>query len=367
MDFSKYKGYFTIVLLTIIPTLLFWLIFSLNLPPLIGFGDVSLKTIFANYDGPNYLVIAKCGYSPDCIRRTFSLPQPLEYYPAHLPGYPLMIKALDTVLPGPLAMVLVTLFGSIFLNLAFYRFTKSLWLTFVFTLFPGRLFILRVIGAPETWFIGAILWSIISYKDKKYFPSALLATLSLTLKSPGIILFAVYGLLFLKDLLTRQKISHYLPYLLVPLTGLAIFYKYFLDTGNFWAYFTSGDNFHLNPLPFLTFISTKSWINGIWLEDILYVFFFTIVASSRLWGKFRFSPDSLFPILFTLATLLVAHRDISRYISPVYPFILIAFAPHFSTKAFRFAFLLLVPAIYLYAINFVIGNTGPVADWTPYL
>ncbi len=65
--------YFKIVVITLLSTLLFWLIFSLNLPSLLGFPDTDLKTLFANYDGPNYMVIAKCGYNPDCIRSTFRL------------------------------------------------------------------------------------------------------------------------------------------------------------------------------------------------------------------------------------------------------------------------------------------------------
>lgn len=366
------KTLLTVTLITLIPTLLFWAIFTFNIPANFGWGNVSLKTIIANYDGPNYLVISKCGYDKQCIRSHFSLPTPLEYYPAHLPGFPLVIKVFSTLMPAPVAMLIVALVGSLILNLAFYQLTKSLWLTFIFTLFPARLFILRSVGAPETLFVGLILWSIVLFKQKKYLFSAIAAAFVQLLKSPGILLFAAYALLATKDLIINNIplssiFSKYKYYLLVPITVLLIFCFYYLETGDFLAYFHSGDNFHLNILPYLALVSTQSWVNGIWLEDIVYIFLLGIFGTSRLVGKYKFDLISIFPLIFLIATLMVAHRDISRYIAPLYPFMFLAFAPHFHTKAFKFAFILLIPAIYLYAINFVIGNVAPVADWTPYL
>ena len=361
-----------ISLLTVIPTLIIWLLFHFNLPSVFGFGHVDLKTIFANYDGPNYLVIAKCGYEKTCIRNQFSLPTPLEYYPAHLPLYPFLIRAFNFIMPAPVAMLFLTLVGSVLLNFAFYFLSGSLWLTFAFTLFPGRMLILRSVGAPETLFVGFILWSIIFFKQKKYLLAALCAVLVQALKSPGILLFGAYGIMALYQLVIDKitfkiLISRYGAFLLVPLSALFIFYLYYLQTGDFLAYFHSGDNIHLNLLPFTALISTKSWVNGIWLEDILYIFLLSLFGISRLLGKYKFDILSVFPALFLAASLLVAHRDISRYTAPIYPFLFLAFAPHLQTKAFKVALLILIPAIFLYAINFIIGNTAPVADWTPYL
>ncbi len=74
-----------IELVVIFSTLLVWLPFAFGL----GKG---MLTVFANYDGPNYIIIAKTLYDKTQIATTFSLPIPLEYYPAHLPAYPLLIK-----------------------------------------------------------------------------------------------------------------------------------------------------------------------------------------------------------------------------------------------------------------------------------
>ncbi len=379
MNCNKFRAYFIIFLISVIPSFAFWGIFHLNLPAKIGYPNITLKTIFANYDGPNYMVVAKCGYVKDCIRTHFSLPNKLEYYPAHLPGYPALISLFNLLLPGPVAMLLVTLIGTLIVNFAFFKLASEIinqknayFLTAAFTIFPGRWFILHQIGAPETLFVGFCLWSIIFFRQRKYLLAALAAVAVQLIKSPGIILAGSYFLLALYELIGEKKAfvlvaKKYAPFLLVPLAGLGIFYIYYLQTGDFFAYFHSGDNIHLTLLPFTSLISSQSWVNGIWLEDIIYIFFLGLYGCARLWGKYKWNILSLFPILFLTASLFVAHRDISRYVAPIYPFLFLAFAPHLKTKAFRFALIIIIPAILLYAINFVIGNTAPIADWTPYL
>jgi hypothetical protein len=378
MYFTKYRSYFKLIVLTILSSLLFWLIFYFHLPSKIGFGDSSLETIFANYDGPNYMVIAKCGYNKNCIGPNFSLPQTLEYYPAHFPGYPVLIKFFNNFTTGPKAMLFSTLLGSIFLSLIFYEFLKlfvnekkAYWLSVLLLFFPARFFVLRSIGAPETWFLASILTSIYFFKKDKIWLSAIFVTFAQIFKTPAILLVLSYGIIAIYELIKTKNLSKiiqkYYPYLLVPVTILFIFYFYYLQTGNFWAYFQSGDNFHLNLLPYTVFISTKSWINTIWLEDIIYIFLIAIYGIYRIIKKYKFDIIAIFPLVFLIATLLVAHRDISRYIAPIYPFLFLAFSQFLTKKSVKIIFLILLPAIILYGINFVIGNTAPISDWTNYL
>ncbi len=375
---KSYKKNFVLILLTILSSLVFWMIFYLNIPGKIGFNNVTLETIYANYDGPNYMVIAKCGYNKDCIGPNFSLPQPLEYYPAHFPGFPFLISFFNNFTTGPKAMILSTLLGSIFLSLILFKLltlylkqTKAFWLTIVFLFFPARFFILRSVGAPETWFLATTLTSIYFFKKEKLWQSAIFAALALLFKSPGVLLLTSFGVIATSELIRDKNIGRvfkkYFPYILVPLTIIFIFYIYYLQTGNFLAYFHSGDNFHLNFLPYLVFISSKSWINTIWLEDIIYIFLFAIYGIYRLAKKYKFDIVAIYPIIFVLATVLVAHRDISRYISPAYPFMLLAYQKFFNRRSVRIVLILLIPAIILYAINFVSGNVAPISDWTNYL
>ncbi len=373
------RNYLKIALLTTLSVFIFWSLFYFKIPQLLGFPDSTINTIFKNYDGPNYLIISKCWYSKTCIASNFSLALPLEYYPAHLPFYPLLISIFDTFLPGPTAMLLVTLLGSLFLNLVFYqllltlKFTskKAYYLTLLFNFLPPRLFILRNIGAPETWFIGLLLLSIMAFLNSSFSVSALSLSLAQVTKTPAVLLLVVYFFIFVKSFLSQknkwQVFKNYSWYLLVPMSLLAVFYLYYLKTGDFWAYFNSGDNRHLNLLPFGVFISNRSWVYSIWLEDIIYIFSLCLLALTKLNKKYRSSPIYLFPLIFTLSVSLVVHRDLSRYITPVYPFIFIAFSKFFQSKSFKYLFPFIVFMTILYSLNFVIGNTAPVADWTPYL
>lgn len=378
MYFTKFSKHFSLILITIISTLLFWSIFYTNLPQKIGFGPTSLETVFANYDGPNYLVITKCGYNKNCIGQNFSLPLPLEYYPAHFPGYPVIIKFFEYFTTGPKAMLFTTLFGSIFLTLITFSFFKlyfkektAFWLSALFIFFPARFFILRQVGAPETWFLATTIASIYFFKNKKILFAALFAAIAQAIKSPGILLFAAYMIMAVYELISTKKFipvfKKYFAFILVPITILAIFFIYYLQTGDWFAYFHSGDNFHLNYLPYLVFISTKTWIDSIWLEDIVYIYLIAVYGVYRLFKKYKLDIVTVYPAIFTLAALLVAHRDISRYIVPVYPFLILAFGKFLSKKSVKIIFLILIPAIVLYAVNFVAGNTAPIADWTPYL
>lgn len=364
-----------LILITFLSSALIWFGFYKNIPQRLGFPTTSLETVFANYDGPNYMVIAKCAYNKDCIAKNFSLPLPLEYYPAHLPGFPLLIKYFNLYVSTPKAMLLATLFGSLLFTLSSYYFYKlffkektAFWLAFLSIFFPGRLFVLRLVGAPETWFLSFILLSLIFYKKKNFCLSALFAVFAQLLKSPGILLFGAYFAVALFDYLKTKKLNiNYLIYLFIPLSALVIFYYYYLATGDFLAYFHSGDNFHLTPFPYQVFVSTRSWINTIWLEDVIYIFALVFLALKSLWKKFKVDVLFIFPLIFTLATVLVAHRDISRYIAPVYPFVFLAFGKKIAKPKIRLIFFLLIPAVILYAINFIVGNTAPITTWAPYL
>jgi hypothetical protein len=378
MNFIKYSHYIQLALLSVLLSVFFWVGFYYNVPGKLGFPSTTLETVFSNYDGPNYMVIAKCGYLKNCIATKFSLPQPLEYYPAHFPGFPLLIKYFGLYTSTPKAMLIVSLLGSVGLTLAMYQLFKNYlgsssayYLSLVGLFFPARLLVLRLVGAPETLFIATTIFSILLFQKQKYLFSAIMAGLAMTLKSPGVILFMAYLCMAIFDYVKNQKtvevINKYFIYLVGPVIVGLIFYFYFLETGDFLAYFHSGDNIHLNLLPYSVFISNHTWINTIWLEDVIYIFITAMVGLKMLFSKYRFNLIFVYPFLFTLATIFVGHRDISRYLAPAYPFLLLGFNQFFLQKGTKYIVWLIFPAIILYAVNFIIGNTAPISDWTPYL
>jgi len=379
MHFTKFNYHLKLIALTILFSLSFWFIFYLNIPGKIGFNNVSLETVFANYDSPNYMVIAKCGYNTDCIATNFPQYNSPKYYPAHLPGYPLLINLISNFTTTTKAMLLTTLFSSIFLSLIFFEFSKlfmkekkAFWLSIVLLLFPARLFVLRQVGAPESLFLATIIASVFYFKKGKYLISAIFAAIVQTLKSPGILLFVAYGVMAIYELIKNKDFvsvfKKYFSFILVPITVIGMFYLYFVQTGDFWAYFNSADNYNLiTRIPYAAFWGNNTWVNSLWLEDIVYIFLFAFYGIYLLFKKFKFDIVAVFPLVFTFATIFVAHRDISRYIAPVYPFLLLAFAKKINKKPLKIIFLILIPAILLYSINFVVGNIAPISNWAPFL
>ncbi len=358
------KNILFLSVITVITTLAVWLPFSLR---------NQMPKVFANFDGPNYLVIAKCGYDPQCIRTTFSLPQPVEYYPAHFPGYPLLISAFDQILPGWWAMLIANLFTTLTMVTIIYLLLKQLevksafWLSLLSLFLPARMLVLRTVGAPETLFITLLLASIYFYRQKKYWPAGIFLAFAQLTKTPAILLFIAYFIdTFLSVKWSMKKWLNKTPLLLGPAVILPLFLVFQNQTGNFLAYFNSGDNFHLVPIPFQTFVSSRSWLGDFWLEDIVYVYLIGGLAITQLWKKYHGKIIAIFPTIFYMATLFVAHRDISRYSAPLYFFYLLAFKNFLKKKEFRIVFFILLPAVYFFAINFINYNVAPIADWTPY-
>jgi len=376
------KAYLKISVLVLLTTLFVWLPFSLKISSLPGWGldfSAGLPAVWKNYDGPNYLIIAKTWYDKNLIGQTFSLPLPLEYYPAHLPFYPVLIRLLNFVLRGTRAMLLATLIGSVLAFGMFYKFLldfkltkQAFFLTLVLLLLPARFLAVRSIGAPETWFIFFVLASLYQFKKKKYFWAAIWGSLAQLTKSPAVLLLFGYVLSLAYDYRKSKqsevkKLTAAWPLLLMPLTGYVLFSFYKARTGDFWAYFHSGDNFHLFWPPFSIFSPQgKFWTGDFWLEEIIWIWLIYGLGVLRLWKK-KLTTEAFFMGTFFATTLFVAHRDISRYILPLAPLAILAWKDLILKKEFKWLLLLLIIPIYLFTWDFLLNNQAPIADWAPYL
>lgn len=389
------KDLLILILAAILATFLVWLPFTFDL-------NGSMLTVFKNYDGPNYIIVAKSWYDNAFISSHFSLPIPAKYYPAHLPGYPLTIAFLNQFLPGMWAMLASTLIFSVLSVITFYLFLlkfklseNPFWLSLVFLVLPARWFVVKAVGSPEPLFIFALLASFYFFKsafDKAennliskrksvfldLFLTGVFGALAQITKSPGILLFLSY-LIFLiyrmvednKGKVTGNKIFNYLlkpliPLLLIPISSLVVFCFYKIRTGDFLAYFHSGDNFHLVFPPYQSFAQNRSWLGDFWREDMVWQYLLGALTVILLIKQKLYDLASFAGVFFA-ATLFVAHRDLARYSLPLVPFSLIAFDKFIQKKEFKIALLILLPAIYLYAMNFITHNIAPIADWAPYL
>jgi hypothetical protein len=102
-------------------------------------------------------------------------------------------------------------------------------------------------------------------------------------------------------------------------------------------------------------------VGEIWLEDIIYIFILGFLAGIYLW-KEKLYLMAFYVLVYLGATTLVAHRDISRYTLPIFPFALIAFQKVLVSKEFRIVLIIVALAIYLYSQNFILNNTAPIPN-----
>jgi len=374
--------YLIIVVLTIISSLLLWLPFLAHISHIGGINipTTGMQTIEANWDGPLYIIPAKTLYNPnDSIYINPPLGLSPSYFAAHLPLYPFTIRMLSSVLSYPKAMLASTLIASILFFCLFYYVSKKhrltsfpLILTLVLMFWP-RLWIIRSIGSPEPFFLVFLLASIFLFIDKKYFFASILGSLAVWTKVPGVLLFPSFGLyigyIYFK---TKTFKPSYLWILLIPLSLIGVFQFYSIQLHDFFAYFHTGA---VVPMPriFAVFNTSSIWVGTAWLEDIIFLFLFLISATvvavtckikeNDSWIKIIAS----FMVVFIGALTFVEHRDISRYSLPLIPLVFLIFEKLFTDRRFLIALCIVLPALYLYALNFIIANAAPITDWIPFL
>lgn len=375
---GKFKDLLIVIAFSLIPTILIWLPFFSRIDKFweIPIPRGGMTTIVSNYDGPLYMVVAKTLYDKALIGSSFQFPLPTEYYTAHFPLFPMLIKLIGNVINYPYAMLIVTLFSSI---LATYFFLKlisqyvikrdAIFLTLVFAILPARWLIVRSVGSADPFFVAAIIASLYYFKNKNYWFAGIWGALAQLTKSPGILLFASYSVFllipFVKDRLI-ERIKKAYPVLLIPLSLLLVFVLYKFTQGNFWAYFNSGDNIHLSILPFQIFNSGAPWVGTFWLEEIIFIYIIGAIGVYKLFQKKEYELG-IFTGIFYVLILFVAHRDLMRYFLPAVPFLFVAFSDLFIKKEFKIALAIAIIPIYLYSLSFISQNVMPISNWAPFL
>ncbi len=383
---SKIRKFLVIIIFSLIPTILIWSPFFLRVEKFWGIPlkQDGMATIVANYDGPLYIVVAKTLYNPELVG-SFGFNLPSEYYAAHFPLFPYLIKTFAAPFGFPYSLLFVTLISSILAIYFFYLFIQdfvgkenALWVTFLFSVFPARWLIVRSVGSPEPLFLGLIIASVYYFRKKNYLLAGIWGFLAQLTKSPGILLFLAFFLaLFIpdfkrlaavtsKNLAQKLDIKKYLSIFLIPAGLLLVFLLYKVRLNDFFAYFHSGDNIHLFFPPFQIFNYSQPWVGTFWLEEIIFVYLFSLIGLINLIKKKETDLAWIVGIFFA-STLFVSHRDLIRYSLPILPFLFAAFSETLVKKEFRIVFLVLALPIYLFSLAYISQNVMPISDWAPLL
>ncbi len=333
-----------------------------------------LEVVYQNWDGPVYAVIAKTAYNPQQITNLgwSNFKEPFDYA-SSFPLYPLFIRIFSFI--GLFrAMILVSVLSSLGCIIAFYELVKKyqfsanpLLLSTIFIFLPPRWFISSHIGSSEPLFILFIILSLNYFLGKKYFLSAMFLFFAQLTRSQGILFFAGFGFALLVPIIKNHKldiyskfkefISKFIYYLLGPIALLIVFSLFYIQYGNFFAFFTAMSKWHqMANYPFEVFASyPRQIVPTFWLEDHYWTYFFDVATILLL---FRKKLDSLayIAILYFIPLTFVIHIDISRYNLPLVPLSLIAIDSKASTKLILIATLILLPALLLYSANFMLWN-----------
>lgn len=360
-------------MISLIPTFLVWLPFIFRLPEFwnIPLPQNGLASIVANFDGPLYIVIAKTLYATDAIKANFQFPLPTEYYVAHFPLFSIFIRLFGTIINYPYAMLIVSLLSSILsiyffnkLALEYLKPKEALFLTMIFAIFPARWLIVRSVGSPEPLYIASIIASVYFFKQKKYLSSGIWGAIAQLTKPPTILLFVSYVIYFLWQ--KKFEYKKYIGLLFIPFALICVFVLFYFRTGDIFAYFHSGDNIHLFFPPFQIFNYSAPWVGTPWLEEIIFIYLIATIGIVKLYEKKEYEM-TIFTGIFFFSTLFIAHRDLMRYILPIFPFILIGFSDYLIKKEFKIALAVIAIPIYLFALAFISQNVMPISNWAPFL
>lgn len=372
------KDCLTLILITLAVTFVVWLPHFLALPNFYGLNfSAGFDTIYRNFDGLEYIIIAKTFYNPVLLA---ALPQslPAQYFASHFPGYAVLIGIFAPVLGYLKSMLFISIVSTILSVLAFYFLVKDfklsqqpLFLSLLFLVLPARWVVVHSVGSSEPTFILftiLTLYFFMKFEVSKKFSDIFLAggfgMLAQITRPPGILIFIALSLYLLWKTITAKKylsVISYLPLLLIPFGLFLIFSWYSLSYKDFFAYFHSGDNIHLTFPPFQVFNKGQFWVGDIWLEDIAYIFILGFLGALLLL-KQKIYPLAFIVITYLAAATLIAHRDISRYVLPVAPFVIIAFEKTLISREFKIILPIILLAIYLYAQNFMLQNVAPIPN-----
>ncbi len=375
------KKYFTkelglILAISILPIFIVYLPFILKIKHFyfLDLHESGVLQLVRNFDGPQFLVVAKSFYDKNIIVKLLFNAVDDKYYAAHFPLFPLFIRSVTPFFGWFYSGLVVNLFFGFLANLMFFhlakKYTKSpFFLTFLFTVFPARFWIIRSIISPETMMIFFIMLSFWFWDKKQYLNSSVSGALAVLTKFQSLFLFPAYCATIIESWYKDKKIPKpiMMSVLLIPFSYILLSVLFLIKFNDFNAFFhaESHNNLYIY-FPFSQFNSNNSWIGTGWLEDVVFYLVALITLTITLYYR-KERVWFYFSLFYTLFLILLPHRDISRYSFQLLPIFLLTFEQFLTSKPFKYGLILSLPALYFYTLNFIMTNQAGVADWNHFL
>ncbi len=214
---KTFKDLLVIALSTLLLTALIWLPHYLALPNFFGLNfSQGISTIYRNFDGLEYITIAKTFYNPQAIA---GLPysHSANYYAAHFPGFSILILLFAPFLGFLKSMLFISVIFTAFSAMAFYFLvrdfklsTNPLFLSVIFLILPARWVIVHSVGSAEpifSFFVICSLYFFMKYEKQQNYLNLIYASIfglaAQITRPPGI-------LLFIAALITSHNLSAFI-------------------------------------------------------------------------------------------------------------------------------------------------------------
>ncbi|HUY53016.1 MAG TPA: mannosyltransferase family protein [Candidatus Dormibacteraeota bacterium] len=197
-------------------------------------------SFLANWDGVDYINIAKHGYSSPRLTNFFFL-------------YPVILNLVNKIISSPLISGLIIswsfMLGAVFYYLKIIKLVfkiddnlEAVRATFLFILFPSAVYLMAVY--TESLFAFLSLGAIYYALQRKYLKASFFTTLACVTHINGIFLLILVGLILLEE---KEKLRNVLISLVIGSVGLISFMSYL------WI------RYH-NPLEFISAQHDHGWL-----------------------------------------------------------------------------------------------------------
>jgi len=322
-------------------------------------GDA--QVLFAYWDGPHYVYVAKTLYVTPADHPFKSYGLPASYFACHLPLYPLLIRVMTVPAGGDYftAMLAATIITSVAASVLFYRLLvvfelseNPLWLAILFAFLPPRWLIYHSVGASEPLFLCLVFGAFLAFKaERPWMVMGCLLGASIT-RITGLMLLP----LFMGFYAWRRD---WRSTAIMPLAGIGLLLTFAWHAqvyGDFLAYFhyNVGQAGLVRATPFELFRTYASHPEFAVTEYHLGLYLVYGIGTLALWPRREFFA---YCALFFAFNCFVFHVDSSRYFLPIAPFaLLVGYGPILTRPACRWILPLVLYLGYFYAWKFLPFN-----------